>query len=960
MKKRVFALISTFFLMIFCFPLIAFGAQYIEFDHVHAEITLNEDGSADIKETMDIYFGGGQITMYGLDFLENERISMSNWRVSMDGKPFKMLPAPDDSRPKGTFAVYHEGGKTLLDIYHKSNRILRTIEISYHVDGAVILHKDCAEFSWNLASGKEPADIKALTGSFIIPSGAKEKDFRIWAHGPLNGQIERENSRQAILAIEDLPGDKIVDIRFMMPLALFSGGYVSNEYAYDRIMAEEKVAADNANTLRQVTGDPEKEPTPETEVGSEPDLPENASIDYGNIDVYLQKDGMASISERYAYIAGQYSKPYFMRQYDAAQMANTENLTVSVNDTELIRLDAPVNNGLQGHYALVDDEDGLATLYVYMEGSNAGPVDVVVSYDISGITVFHEDVAEIRFQALNGSHYPDGWELCFVNIHYPEEFEQLHETMWGHHMGTGDYTPMFDRAEFTLSGIPAESARSDIRLLLPVEAFAPETTSGVMAANAIMAEESSLPEAGVGSYGQLPRSSYVQKKATTIENLLWDIELFFDYNGQMVLIVVGVIAAIIAIFLLIKKFGKRININIARQSSQNPPQNTQKENAGNKGKTLGGADRWLNKRFLPEQDPDYYRELPSSRTPAFVSRLYNFYGGKDTTSRMLTATLMHLHLKGVIKIDTEGSDALISALPYSETDLETHETALLEALKQATGGGKKSMKEIDVYFKNNAAAVQEQLNLFRKSIRMQIFEISTIIEKLVGYKRLKSFMALIRILLPIPFIIFLFTMPSGIIESIYRASNRLGFRHLLDYSMAYPLMYILQILICAGLLWLCWVIINRLFFKSYKVLTQEGENELAMWGAFGRFLDDFTLFDKKELPDFIVWREYLVYAVAMDKSKKLLKDLPLKYPEIKEDELYQRMIIDEEQFQRSFESFENAVDAEVRHRNRKEILERLKSMTSSDGHSSDSGGGGGGFSSSSGGSDSGRGGSRFN
>lgn len=44
-------------------------------------------------------------------------------------------------------------------------------------------------------------------------------------------------------------------------------------------------------------------------------------------------------------------------------------------------------------------------------------------------------------------------------------------------------------------------------------------------------------------------------------------------------------------------------------------------------------------------------------------------------------------------------------------------------------------------------------------------------------------------------------------------------------------------------------------------------------------MNDFTAFEDKELPEFSVWRKYMVYAVAMGYGQKVAKALALKYPE---------------------------------------------------------------------------------
>ena len=141
----------------------------------------------------------------------------------------------------------------------------------------------------------------------------------------------------------------------------------------------------------------------------------------------------------------------------------------------------------------------------------------------------------------------------------------------------------------------------------------------------------------------------------------------------------------------------------------------------------------------------------------------------------------------------------------------------------------------------------------------------------------------------------------------------------------------------------------------YYVLDQQGEDDLALWEAFGRFLDDFTTFEDKKLPEFSVWREYMVYAVAMGHGPKVAKALALKYPEAFsaetdpfDDDMY-RWLQDMALY--------DAMDSIGR-----EVAEvKAPSSSSSDdsGWSDSSwsdGGDGGGFSDSGGGSDSGSGG----
>jgi len=83
-------------------------------------------------------------------------------------------------------------------------------------------------------------------------------------------------------------------------------------------------------------------------------------------------------------------------------------------------------------------------------------------------------------------------------------------------------------------------------------------------------------------------------------------------------------------------------------------------------------------------------------------------------------------------------------------------------------------------------------------------------------------------------------------------------------------------------------VISILLSGTTKRYTQKGADEVALWEAFERFLKEFTLMDEKELPELVMWEEYLVYATAMGIGEEVLKQLPEKYPDFYESDFYHR------------------------------------------------------------------------
>ena len=58
-------------------------------------------------------------------------------------------------------------------------------------------------------------------------------------------------------------------------------------------------------------------------------------------------------------------------------------------------------------------------------------------------------------------------------------------------------------------------------------------------------------------------------------------------------------------------------------------------------------------------------------------------------------------------------------------------------------------------------------------------------------------------------------------------------------------------------------IIGFIYASTRKRLSQKGENEYVLWKAFEHFLNEFTLMDEKDLPELVMWEQYLVYAAAL-------------------------------------------------------------------------------------------------
>ncbi|MDD4462558.1 MAG: DUF2207 domain-containing protein, partial [Eubacteriales bacterium] len=74
--------------------------------------------------------------------------------------------------------------------------------------------------------------------------------------------------------------------------------------------------------------------------------------------------------------------------------------------------------------------------------------------------------------------------------------------------------------------------------------------------------------------------------------------------------------------------------------------------------------------------------------------------------------------------------------------------------------------------------------------------------------------------------------------------------------------------------------LNLILLHKRKMLTQKGEDELALWQALNRFFNEFSTFDEKELPEIGFWEKLLVYAGALGVAATVMKQLQMRYPQL--------------------------------------------------------------------------------
>lgn len=265
-------------------------------------------------------------------------------------------------------------------------------------------------------------------------------------------------------------------------------------------------------------------------------------------------------------------------------------------------------------------------------------------------------------------------------------------------------------------------------------------------------------------------------------------------------------------------------------------------------------------KFTPEQELDYFRELPEKdATPGEV--VYILHEPYNNFSRyfgkIFSATLLDLKLKGYIDLRVEKTDKKkdkiyirkvklqdFSKNKDAENQLKPDEKRILEYIyKVKSKETEIEIKELEEYIKKHPAGVDVLIRGCEKDIERQLSK-----SKMLDKKQKEELLNY-----------------SGIAGVYYVFA-------IMTLFWAIPLSIVLLVngLICSSIK------------KKANVLTQKGVNSKEKWKGLKKYMEDFSLLNEKEVPAIEVWEHYLVYATAFGIADKVLKQLKTIYPNIDE------------------------------------------------------------------------------
>ena len=247
-------------MLLFAFSFILLHSNMVfakeTWNSLNYDVTLNQDGSADIIEKWEIYISEANTLFKTFD----DKSKIENVKVSLieDEKEIPLEQVNEwqyhvkegcyygEKNPDGNFEIgWYVGLENDYDT--------RKYQISYKVIDAVNIHKDCTEFYWKFLNDQNNISGENITGQIHLPNGISDiEKLRVWAHGNLNGQINRTSTNLVNFSVPEIDSKEMLEVRIVTEENIYPTALnKTSKDMLSRILEEEQEWADEANKIRE-------------------------------------------------------------------------------------------------------------------------------------------------------------------------------------------------------------------------------------------------------------------------------------------------------------------------------------------------------------------------------------------------------------------------------------------------------------------------------------------------------------------------------------------------------------------------------------------------------------------------------------------------------------------------------------------------------------------------------------
>ncbi|MCX8094871.1 MAG: DUF2207 domain-containing protein [Caldisericia bacterium] len=244
MKKKILIIFFLFSLIFILKFNISYAKDY-SIPQVKIDVTINKDGSANFVEERTYSFQGSfSYGFYDLPKAGYENLEL--FEIYEGNKIYKK----DTSNTPYSYYIEDRGSYYRINFYYTAIDETKTFRFIYKLSGLIKVYEDFGEFYWKLQGEGWDKKIGKFESTINLVTPVPVSEYLIWAHGPLWGEIKKIDDKKIFLYVEDVPPNTFVEARILIPSNYFITQNKIKGFIKEKVIAEEKKWANEANRKR--------------------------------------------------------------------------------------------------------------------------------------------------------------------------------------------------------------------------------------------------------------------------------------------------------------------------------------------------------------------------------------------------------------------------------------------------------------------------------------------------------------------------------------------------------------------------------------------------------------------------------------------------------------------------------------------------------------------------------------
>lgn len=260
MKNKTILVIVFFVTFLLCLNIKCY-AGYQSWNSINYDVTLNSDSSMDVVETWDVNVNHTNTMLKNFELDDSKFSNITNVRVFevVDNEQIPLQQIFEEQYHVDSGCYY---ALPLSSDYNKfeiawhvgldNSSGTRIYKLCYTIEDATRVYNDCTEFYWQFLGKNNAMSGKNITGTIKLPKEVSNiEKLRVWAHGPLIGEINRDSKDTVSFKLPEIPKNTMLEVRIVTEENIYENSTnIINTNKLSSILKEEKKWANSANFER--------------------------------------------------------------------------------------------------------------------------------------------------------------------------------------------------------------------------------------------------------------------------------------------------------------------------------------------------------------------------------------------------------------------------------------------------------------------------------------------------------------------------------------------------------------------------------------------------------------------------------------------------------------------------------------------------------------------------------------